>query len=549
MGNIEKDNKKILIIIIFIWFFLQFIYFHVTVQSDLYDSDCYMRLVRVEQLAETGDWYNSVLHRSNAPYGESQHWTRPFDVFLLIGAYILTPIFGFQHSLWLWGIIISPVLGALCLYLLPWITRPFLNEKARRLILLIFIVQIPILLTFIAGRPDHHSLLEILFFVLIGLLFRDEYKWAGLVSAFLLWVSVESMAAIAFVFSILWFRKDSKNMFYYSSVLLLFSTLALITERPPFWLTVEYDKLSIVHTIIFTLTTFISAILYKIKNNQLIYFSLMPIVLIAFYLFPGLYNPLINVDPKVNLIYLRFIGETKPLFTDIFRTIIVGGPLLLCLPYTFKLKKHRLIFACGFLIYIPLTIYQLRWMFYVGVFIIFILAHLLENLIKSTEHLRINIQPAARVILILFFIFLFPLSGALAVQHTNSANGISEQISSPKLLCEWLNHYPQSNVLLPLDYGDKVLYYTKHSIVNTGYHRNGSGILFAYNVMTSQDNDKAYQMLKERNIKLIIINPDSTIKFLYKTEGDSLFKKLLRGKTPNWAKKIEIPGFLIYEIK
>lgn len=38
-------------------------------EAELVDTDAYMRLVRVEQLAETGDWYDSVIHRSNYPYG------------------------------------------------------------------------------------------------------------------------------------------------------------------------------------------------------------------------------------------------------------------------------------------------------------------------------------------------------------------------------------------------------------------------------------------------------------------------------------------------
>lgn len=42
--------------------------------TELTDTDTYMRLVRVEQLAETGNWYNSVIERSNYPDGDELHW-------------------------------------------------------------------------------------------------------------------------------------------------------------------------------------------------------------------------------------------------------------------------------------------------------------------------------------------------------------------------------------------------------------------------------------------------------------------------------------------
>ncbi|MHC4521723.1 MAG: hypothetical protein ACYTAS_24280, partial [Planctomycetota bacterium] len=55
-------------------------------RGTLADSDCYVHLLRAEKLWRSGRWYDSVLDRSNAPYGDELHWTRPFDVLLLLGA-------------------------------------------------------------------------------------------------------------------------------------------------------------------------------------------------------------------------------------------------------------------------------------------------------------------------------------------------------------------------------------------------------------------------------------------------------------------------------
>ena len=46
----------------------------------LIDNDAYMHLNRVTELYTTGDWYNSLYSRSNAPFGEEMHWTRCFDL-------------------------------------------------------------------------------------------------------------------------------------------------------------------------------------------------------------------------------------------------------------------------------------------------------------------------------------------------------------------------------------------------------------------------------------------------------------------------------------
>ncbi len=61
--------------------------------------DGYMRLNRVTQLYLTGDWYDSGIRRSNAPYGEVLHWTRPLDLLLLAGAFVSAPFSDFRTGL------------------------------------------------------------------------------------------------------------------------------------------------------------------------------------------------------------------------------------------------------------------------------------------------------------------------------------------------------------------------------------------------------------------------------------------------------------------
>src|SRR3546814_9831483 len=51
-------------------------------ETGLLGPDSYMRMVRVNELAQGGGWFDDTIARANAPYGDTLHWTRPLDVLL-----------------------------------------------------------------------------------------------------------------------------------------------------------------------------------------------------------------------------------------------------------------------------------------------------------------------------------------------------------------------------------------------------------------------------------------------------------------------------------
>ena len=57
-------------------------------EGRFYDSDAYMRLQRVAELHTHGRWHDAQTQRTNAPNGETLHWTRPLDTMLLTGAWL-----------------------------------------------------------------------------------------------------------------------------------------------------------------------------------------------------------------------------------------------------------------------------------------------------------------------------------------------------------------------------------------------------------------------------------------------------------------------------
>ena len=66
----------------------------------LIDPDGYMRLTRVAQLWHEGNWFDSLVTRIGPPEGLILHWSRPFDLLLLLGAWLASPMLGFQAGLY-----------------------------------------------------------------------------------------------------------------------------------------------------------------------------------------------------------------------------------------------------------------------------------------------------------------------------------------------------------------------------------------------------------------------------------------------------------------
>jgi hypothetical protein len=234
-------------------------------RGELTGPDDYMRLDRVIELQESGAWYSTIITRANVPYGEHLHWTRPLDALLLAGAAPLSLFTDFRTALHWWGVMISPVLHLLALLALIWAVTPLMDRRALVYVGLMALCQPALLFYFMPGRPDHHSLLYLLFAVSIGLglrlvrggLDRRLAIGAGAVAALAVWVGVESLVPAAYLIGglgLLWLAvgEDFARKGLWTSVGLFGGTVvALLLERPWHDLgAVQYNRLSVVHLVV-----------------------------------------------------------------------------------------------------------------------------------------------------------------------------------------------------------------------------------------------------------------------------------------------------------
>jgi asparagine N-glycosylation enzyme membrane subunit Stt3 len=569
-------------------------------KGDLADTDCYMHLVRASQLYSTGRWYDTLSPRSNAPYGERLHWTRPFDYLLLAGAIPLSHIMGFHSALFWWACILSPLLLALTLIALHYSVKPLVSSDASYLILCVFAFQ-PVTLSYLqAGRPDHHSLLLFLFVVSLGVNLQVLLKpfaksWcfaAGALAALAVWISVESILSIGVIVVVLglfWIPGNqdfAKKGFFYSLALFVAAAISLIIERPPADLmAVEYDRISIVHLALFGLFVLFwasasaagSSKYFLYRWPRRLSFCLASALLAALVMsisFPGFFKgPYADVEPGLVSIWLSKVAESMPLsprpftvsvpfvasavifFAFLLRQLLRGGHLIN--------RKGWLYVTILFAVFFAVSLRQIRWIMYAqtlsGIAIAEIISRTLSWLRK---HGKGPLIITARLAVIILLSMGFAAAGLLLDMHTGYLNAAKKQKKvhlAP--LCAYLNDTPPwrgktLRILTHVDFGPEILYRTGDEVIATPYHRNGRAILDTYDIMTARTDDQARRLINRRGITTILLCPGSTEESFYSTDKQesTFYARLRQGAVPDWLSPVTLPedlssSFLLFQVK
>jgi len=562
------------------------------------DSDCYMRLVRVSDLYNTGRWYDPVILRSNAPDGERLHWTRPFDVLLLAGAVPLALLTDFESALFWWGVIISPLLMIATIIALQWSAKPILDKDGPILACFVFVLQIIVLAYYQAGRPDHHSLLIFFFVLSVGFALRMILRpfnaflcyIAGAIGALSIWISVESMLPICIIMAVLgllWILENgdfARKSLHYSIAIFVFTVFSMILERPWYDLTTqEFDRLSIVHwsvigfIAIFWITISIFGRYESLFQRALYRFSFVfagaaAIALTTLFCFTGFFKgPFADVDPRIIPIWLNKVSEVQPLISGSDSLVVPAqllGSAVLCLPFLCYviLRESRnenwkgwVFILLAPAVFILLALYQIRWSVYAQILLIISMTALMV-LLRQRGPKTGFLRTLKNVFIVLVFSLGFLLLGLLAdVIFKKGDSEKSRHEVSLIQICEYLNdaeQWRQRNlrILTHIDFGAEILYRTRHEVIGTPYHRNSPGILTTYEIMTADTDAKALGLVQKREIGLILLCPKSTESVFYSKPGheSTFYKRLLDDTIPNWLRKVELPSdlsssFLLFE--
>lgn len=595
-NNVRRSGYIVISIILLIM--LHMIIFFSSSHRELHlnDVDSYMRLYQVLELHETGNWYDSIYHRSNAPYGELRQWTRPLDVILYAGASLLSLKLDFKSALFFWGWIIGPILHIIALVAIFWAVRPFLSTEAHSYLGFLFICQIGIFSYFVPGDADHHHILLLFFILSTGYIIRllitpfrvGVCLAAGAITAIYIWISTEAMLPLLMnllALGFLWIKEKRDYVqkgFLFSLSLFVTTAVALALERPWYdWTLMEVDRISLIHFGLFGIITlfwwgmkFFDGLRSgkQLLKRFIVAFTGTVLTGLAMWIFfPKFFRgPFAYINPEVRKLLLRNSLLMQPMtsvphFLPTF--ILFLGFAIPVLAFTIYMlwRKRRedyegwLYLTIGFVIFLPISLYQMRWTAYAEVLLVIPMAELVCCIMKKEESfLKDFWKPWGRALTIFFFCtFNILLYSRVSASSKLSEGPLPIKQVPMSRICNYLNHYEKHpmRVLTFFFLGPEILFRTHHEVIGTPDHRNAQGILDSYRIESATQDQEAFRLIRKRKINLILLCPRTGEESLLASSGraSTLYRRLEQGKVPGWLRKVNLPkdlstSFLLFKV-
>lgn len=560
-------------------------------ESGLIDPDSYMRMVRVSELAQGWQWFDDTIARANAPYGDVLHWTRPFDLLILLLALPAGFALEAEQALYLAGMIVSPLLQLATALLLIWALRPAIRPEMWFLPAVALFLQPGALAYSVLGRADHHALLLLVFVAVAGFMLRAlrdpldarPALCAGLAAGFGIWLSVEFLLVVGLCLAALglpWLfgeRERAAQNKWYALGLSIVLLAALFVERPlENLLEASYDSVSSVHYLLAVgiLLFWRTAETYEARGGRASRFlgrATLGVVgagsvgLLLATIYPLFFaGPMAAVDPRILPIWLDRVQEMRPLMPTDRHTlgsflVYLGGIVLVAPLFFGALLAERggrrfytfLFIALGCLLLTLVALQHIRFSGYAEMAFLFAFAVVLDRFLVWSGRIDNDLL---RGLLRGSFIGLM-LMGPILVGSTLMADEAvaSDAAGQPLAGCEvrdvaaYLETDPQwrspQTVLAFMDIGPELLYRTRHRVIGTPYHRNGDGIFDGHRILASPDLAAARALIEQRRIDLVLLCQSPVERGFYAPAGDgeNLYRRLDRGTPPAWLEAVELP--------
>lgn len=578
----------------------------------LFDPDGYMRLVRVERLLETGAWYDGRIPGSNAPFGETLHWTRPLDVILLAFTALLEPVLPTAEALHGAGVFVAPLLLVALCFVVSWVVTTLVDARWQIYGMLAVLGQLGVMGYALPGRPDHHILLLLVFAGSVGLL----VKWmigrpsprvafaAGGALGLGLWVGPEAAVVVGVAFTALGVRwvvrgAGARETLLVSLGLAVTVAFALLVERPPSdLLAVEHDRISVVHLLPAIATALFWLVVAIVARGATAEAAVpgggdrfsgrvaVALLGVAFVLgvqalvFPASFlGPTADVDPVLLEVWLARVEEYGPFLRPedvggVGRLVAFLGLGLIGLPFlAVRGARERdpgrreawLLLAFLMAVYVPLAILRVRFAAYPGVLFAITIPALLARLEPVFARRfggwrRDGARTVAGAALIVGPLF---LGAAGMTAGGRSAGAIRAVQAEAATRCRLADVAPLLDrrgtvdagpiVLARVDLGPEILYRTGARVVATPYHRNAEGILDVARFMGATDPAAARDVVERRGVDLVLVCGPAPSLAGVGSRG-TLRTRLLGGEPPSWLRPVPLElaggtGFRLYEVR
>jgi hypothetical protein len=557
----------------------------------LVDTDAYMRLIRVQELWQSGDWYQISTSSLGAPGKLSLHWTRPLDILILLPAMLLNAFgLAMDRAVYWVGVGISPLLHFLAAIAAAVAARPLWPQHgAWRVAALMVLLNGAAMTYSLPARPDHHSLGLLLTVLSISQVVRTVLNaadragavkagaWAG----FGVWVSPEALIGVApilIAFGCLWLLMTD-NAPAWARKGRLFSTgmgvvilAAIILEHPPAdWLRAEYDKVSILHLALavtaaadFWLAEKMPWGAWRRAIAALAVAAVSAWILTL--LFPGFYlGPLGNISAAEAEVFLNDIKEMSPIWpvdpvtTDQFFGMI-GNSLaaLPVIPYCLWAWRRRALFPAAILLSLTYLIALLGALEHqrLALFLCAYSAVLGCGLFGLLCDLGQRGMPVTQALAKIFAAFVTVIGAQfwLAISEPESTlEETSNAACNPAPVAAWLNtHHPgiaapepsgaerKTPIIITesINYPPELAYRTGYRFVGGPYHRGIGDISDMYKVALDTGDAAAREVIARRNVDYLLICIAEVPQVIGESAPDSLYHRLLKGEVPDWLQQL-----------
>jgi hypothetical protein len=421
------------------------------------DGDCYSRMTRVRMVMAHP--FTVIHHQNfeNYPQGINSHATAPFDYLIAFLAVLIKP-FAPKDYLDLAGAFVSPLLGlAIIVFLWDWARR--LKLPYSEIMLLLVAISPIVVHGTVLGRPDHQSLQMLCVAVALGAEWCFSQKpsrgW-GITSAAAwglgLWVSL------------------------YEPLVLLAVTglLYLIFDRRKLWAP-ERGAGYAVFAGIMVLMLLIDGLPFSPPDTMLLEY------------FPRW---------EKTIGELTSVGILNPLLYGWAGLALIAALVLLGLRY--KEDKRALPLLIMLFVLWGLTLWQIRWGYFFGIYFAMILPFLFAVFRKPWIGWCV------------FLLSLWPVykqADALVRPSDQIAASLFEQnkdVVALRVVAEYLKSDESLPVLAPWWYCPEIAYWSGQPAVAGTSHESMPGIVDTARFYITTDYEEAWKIVHDRGVKRVI---------------------------------------------
>ncbi len=554
--------------------------------------DTYMRLSRV--LECRGSCPGGLYVRSDAPFGEVLHWPFLLDRIILALSLPFQGLWGPQGAITLAGYLLGPLLSVGAAMALALAALQLIPGRGAYLAALLFPIQLWVPLSFAPHRPDHHRLQVLLFLAAlaggIAVLERPDRRDVRLMTGFFagmaLWVSAESLISLAPLFGILslawlvrggaeWARASRDVCVIAAAVL----AVGLLVDGPgPDRLAAEFDRFSIVHLTLFGLVGVFWILASRFspsRRNRRGAFAgagLLAVAALMALAFPGFYRgPMVSVHPDLFPLWMDSTAEFMPVIggQNRFWTGQAVLPMVGALPVTVWLAARGPLerrWAWAFLAVATawfgglMLFQQVRWVQYLHALAALPLGWLLAAILRSGRHRVSGLRRLPLDVAAVLAFLAAPLIVMVLLVEPKGSGGSSTRACDATPLIGTLVEVAASSgeedvILAPLFWGPEVLWWTPLRVIATPFHRNASGILESYRVMTARSAEEAHGILMARDVRWIAAcRGEAWSPLVAPDEPGTFYRALQDGSLPEWLRPVPLrepvaKTYLLWELQ